>query len=157
MQPIKRTIYLAGPISGLNYETARNGWRRYFATLLPEHIACYSPMRAKEFLAGQDQIEGSYPEIDPLATEAGIVTRDHNDVFTNDAIVACFLEDNGRPSLGTAIEFGWAHAYNKPIVMVAEKGNIHREHPMLSRMAGYIVDNLEDGARIMTHLLTPGI
>ncbi len=151
-----RSIYLAGPISGLGYDEARFGWRDKFRNLVPENLQCYSPMRAKEFLADVDQIEGAY-DYNPMATEAGIIARDHNDVLNCDAMVACFLEDNGRASLGTAVEYGWAHAYRKPIITVATKDDIHTVHPMLSRLSGYIVEDLETAARIVTHLLTPGV
>ncbi len=156
-----KTIYLAGPISGQSYEEARFGWRKTYAELVHnrpyDHMKCVSPMRADEFLADIDKIEGSYPELHPMATSAGIVTRDHNDVYNCDLMVACFIEDGGRASLGTAVEFGWAMAYNKPIIMIAGEDNEHRVHPMLKRMAGFIVETLEEAAYLSVKLLTPGI
>jgi len=154
-----RTIYLAGPIAGLSYGDARHGWREEFASMLPEHILPVSPMRAKEFLA-HVKCHGS-SELDcasignMLASASGIVTRDHNDVMTCDAMVACFLGVN-RASLGTAIEFGWANAYRKPVVMIAERGSIH-DHAMMTEIAGYVVPTLEEAAHIVTSILTPGV
>lgn len=149
-------VYLAGTISGLSYNAAAGGWRREFNRMISPEIKCYSPMRAKEFLADKGKLFGAYEE-HPLATESGIVARDRNDVMTCDVMVACFLESQGNFSLGTAIEFGWADAGQKPIIMVAREGDPHREHPMLRRLAGYIVDDLPSAVAITQHILLPGI
>lgn len=151
-------IYLAGSISGLSYEDASLGWRKDISRMFypTPQIKCYSPMRAKEFLADVGQLFGSYDE-HPLSTERGIVTRDRNDVMKCDVMIACFLESQGNVSLGTAIEFGWADAWDKPVIMVAEKDDPHRVHPMLRRLAGYIVESLEEAAAITKHILLPGI
>ena len=153
-------VYLAGPISGLSYEDASLGWRKTIVPLIERtvepSIKCYSPMRAKGFLADRGALFGSYDE-HPLATESGIVTRDRNDVMNCDVMIACFLESKGNYSLGTAMEYGWADAANKPIIMVAVEGDPHLIHPMMRRIAGYVVDNLEDAAAIAQHILLPGI
>ena len=157
-------VYLAGPISGLSYEDASQGWRRQIVPMLEysdyscKHlpVRCYSPMRCKDFLADKGKLFGAYEE-NPLATEGGIVTRDRNDVLQCDVMIACFLESQGYMSLGTAVEFGWADSHRKPIIMVAKPGDPHREHPMLKRMAGYIVETLEEAAALTQALLLPGI
>ena len=149
----KKKIYTAGPITGLTYEGAALGWREQIKALLPE-FDLFSPMRAKDFLANEGILEGSYGH-NPMSSENGILGRDHNDVFTCDLMIANFLEDDGNKSLGTAMEFGWAHAYRKPIIMIAEQDNPHRQHPMLRSASVYIVDNLDDAAKLAKHLLLP--
>lgn len=166
-----RKVYLAGPITGLSYDDARYGWRGDFQKLLPDHIHCHSPMRAKDFLLDQHCLVGDptmYPD-HAIATPSGIVTRDRNDIRREcDAVVANFLGAT-KASIGTAIEFGWADAYGIPIVMVIEEGgkiatgvdvyegdNPHW-HAMLTELAGYRVPTLEEAAHIVTHLLTPGV
>lgn len=154
-----KTIYLAGPISGLTHDEARYGWRQKFNTLLLPHIFARSPMRGKEFLkeAGVLTSTGErYPE-HALSTPEGITTRDYNDVITSDAMVACYLESGNRPSLGTAAEFGYAWAKQVPIIVIGPADEVNVKHLMLRRMAGYRVDTLEEGATIINHLLTPGI
>ena len=159
-----KTVYLAGPITGLSYHDARHTWRHEFTTLLPEHIHALSPMRAKEFLSQEQVLVGDpdmYPE-HQMATPSGIVTRDRNDVHTCDAMVACFLGARQRVSIGTVGECFWADAYRKPIIMVIEEANgdgqdnIHL-HAMLTELAGYRVPTLEEAAHLVTHLLTPGV
>jgi nucleoside 2-deoxyribosyltransferase len=158
MTPQKRSVYLAGPISGLNQEDASYGWRKELKGMLFEHIEAYSPMRATEYLKDKGILDSSYVNSSYMDTDAAINCRDRNDVLMCDAMVACFLEAaEGYVSKGTCMEFGWADAYRKPIVLVAKEGDTHLGHPMLRGAAGYIVDNLEDAAEAINWLLTPGI
>ena len=159
----KRTVYLAGPISGLTHDEARFGWRQELVKALAsaglDHIFCYSPMRGKEFLAtigvlGSDDTE--YPA-NAMATDAGITTRDYNDVKNCDMMVACFLESGGRPSLGTAMEYGFAHAHRKPVVAIGAEDDPNIRHAMLKRVAGYRLRSIPEALPVIAHLLTPGI
>ena len=177
--PVK-TVYLAGPITGLTYGEARHGWRDEFTAMMPTHIISLSPMRGKDALMGVEEMQGDpnmYPS-NALCAPAGIIARDRNDVRTCDVMVACFLEAKDRCSLGTAVEFGWADAYRKPVVMIIEddpnlptvdkdgissqivnhgkERNIHL-HAFLTEIAGYQTNNLEEAAQIVRCLLTPGV
>ena len=120
-----RKIYLAGPITGWSYNNARHGWRKEFADILKHreatHLECYSPMREKEFLEKDQCIggEADYQSLHGFGTPQGILTRDYNDVFTCDAMVACFLGATA-PSIGTCVEFGFAKSHNKPVIMIME-------------------------------------
>jgi nucleoside 2-deoxyribosyltransferase len=151
----KKVIYLAGPITGLSYGEARHGWREEFAGMMNEHIFTASPMRGKEELSGVKCLTGDPDAFkgSNIALPKSIVCRDRNDVYTCDVMVACFLGSE-RVSIGTCIEFGWADAFRKPIVMIAEDDDPHR-HLMVDTMAGYILGSLEDAAVIVNHLLTP--
>lgn len=164
---MKKRVYLAGPISGLSYEGATNGWRRTFTEALAgSGIECMSPMRGKQFLAGREKLGHSPAEFadyqNAIASAPGIVCRDRNDVMTCNAMVACFLGAE-KVSIGTCIEFGWADAFRKPIVMVIEKPDLRfplkqvnpHEHAMLLQMAGYVVYDLETAAEIVAFLLQP--
>ena len=153
-----KTVYLAGPITGLTYGDARHGWRKEFALMLPPHIIPLSPMRGKDALMGETDIQGD-PDMyssNALCSAFGVVTRDRNDVKNCDVMVACFLGVD-HASLGTAVEFGWADIYRKPVIMVIEdKDNIHL-HAFLTEIAGYRINNLEEAAQIVRCLLTPGV
>lgn len=155
-----RQVYMAGSITGLDYDDAAKGWRVDFPTLLNPHIHAFSPMRGKNHLDGLTEKitdrEADYP-YNPISTASAIISRDHNDVMSCDAMVANFL-DAPRASLGTAIEFGWAHAYRKPVIMIVEPdgSNVHN-HLMLTEIAGYVVHDLESAAIIVNHLFTPGV
>jgi hypothetical protein len=115
-------------------------------------------MRGKEFLRDFGVLTSgeNYPD-NAMCSPAGITTRDRFDVQNSDAMVACFLESGGRPSLGTAVEFGWADDAHIPIIMIGAMDDVNVKHTMLSRMAGYHVETLEEGANIAALLLTPGV
>lgn len=146
------SVYLAGPIAHLTYEEATE-WRTSAARVLESYgIQVFSPMRAKEFLKGRGVIT---PEIyaDVLASDAGIVTRDRNDVRTCDLVLANLL---GAPqvSVGTPVEFGWADAFGKPIITVMEaEGNAY-EHPFTRRLSGFRVTSLDEALEIAVAVLT---
>lgn len=156
-----KRVYLAGPITGLTHDEARFGWRQQAVELLKDHpsVECYSPMRGKEYLKALGKLSanpGQYGT-DPISLPAGIVGRDGNDVRRADALLACFLESEGRPSLGTAWEIGIAHDRHIPIVCVALPGDMNRDHVILGRSYTYITETLEQGMRCLIHLLTPGV
>jgi nucleoside 2-deoxyribosyltransferase len=174
----KRKIYLAGPITGTDYNDSRFGWRKAFDDILKlrgaDHLECFSPMREKEFLEKEQCISGmaDYGSLHGFGTPYGILTRDHNDVRNCDAMVACFLGAK-IPSIGTCVEFGFAHAYRKPVIMIMEPArgavfdasdpnygpafkNPH-DHLFLRACAGYVVPTLEHAADIVQSLLTPGL
>ena len=155
----KKTIYLAGPISGLTHDEARYGWRKDFAEMMPEHIFCSSPMRGKSFLKdhgilGSDQSQYSDHA---MSTASGITTRDRNDVVTCDAMVACFLESGGRISGGTFIEYGWADLLRKPIFVIGLPDDPNVYHLMAEDIRGYHTTTIEEAAHLVAKLLTPGI
>lgn len=168
----KRSVYLAGPISGLTHDGARHGWREDFQEKLDllgaDHISCFSPMRGKEFLKDFGVLTSgvNYPD-HPMASPSGITIRDYNDLSFSDVLVGCFLETpkvqlfDGTwidiASQGTCWEFGAGYALHKPIVMIADPDNIHVQHIMMSHSAGYIVPTLEQGVELVYFLLTPGI
>ena len=155
-KPVK-TVYLAGPITGLSYQDARGGWRGEFVSLLPEHILCVSPMRGKECLSNEKILQGHAKMYDDniLANASGIVSSDRYDVMNCDAVVANFLGAS-IVSIGTCIEFGWADAFRKPIIMLHDENDLH-DHAMLNEMAGYVTDDIAAAAAALTRLLTPGL
>lgn len=153
----QKKIYLAGPISGLTYEGAQD-WRNYFSSKIDPRIACYSPLRGKDYLKMRGPLEGSYDEW-PLSTDQGITTRDRYDCMGADLVLFNLLGctgPNARISVGTMIELGWADAARNPAIVVMEKtGNVH-EHPMLRQTTQFRVDNLEDAIKLAEIILLPG-
>lgn len=151
-------VYLAGAISGLTYDQGQD-WRTYATAKLAEYnIAGFSPLRAKDFLKSVGKIEQSYQQRDnplgSLSTDRGIMTRDRWDVMTADAVLF-YLVGSERVSVGTCIEFGWADAFRKPVVLVMEKeGNLH-EHPMVREAAGFRVETIQEGIQVLNCILNP--
>lgn len=154
----QRSVYLAGPITGLSYGEARHGWRDEIAALLPPHIHSLSPMRAKEFLQKEQVLRGDpnmYPE-NVMASPRGIISRDENDLRQCDAMIACFLGAQAV-SIGTCCELGMARILRKPVVLVMEQDGLNpHSHAFITEIQGYWVETLEEAAHCVTHLLTPG-
>ena len=144
-------IYLAGPISGLTYYGSEE-WRHDFKENVSSLIACYSPLRTKEFLAHEGIIEDSY-STSPLSTDRGIMTRDHHDCKHADLVVMNFL-DVDRVSIGTVMEAAWAFAYGKPLIAILPKGSVH-DHPMIREAITFPADNVAHAVALTHAVLLP--
>lgn len=152
-----KTVYLAGPITGLTYKDARFGWRSDFVNQMPGHIHCLSPMRGKEMLAkfGNLTSGNGYPK-HPLLTPAAITTRDKHDLMASDLVITCFL-DSEDISGGTFIEYGWADAFDIPVLGVGAEDNPNLQHIMARHILGWRVDTLPEAVAMTKLILTPGV
>lgn len=146
-----KKVYLAGPISGLTYDECV-AWRDEATRELSRHgIAGYSPMRNKAFLRDYGVIEGSYPGY-ALSGDRAIMTRDHHDTTTADAILVNLLGVD-RVSIGTVMELAWAYTRQIPVVlMIEDGGNVH-DHPMVREAVGFRVRSLADGLAVLRSVL----
>lgn len=148
-----KKVYLAGPISGLTYDSAQD-WRDEFSAMVDRSkIECFSPLRGKQYLRNRGPLEGSYSE-SPLSTDMGITTRDRFDCMGADLVVFNLLGAE-RISVGTMIELGWADAARRPAILIMEDGNPH-DHPMVRMTTQFRVANLQDAAKLVNIILTNG-
>lgn len=145
-----KSVYLCGPITGLSYKGTTD-WRKYVARHLAADIVPLSPMRGKAYLKKEKDIAHSYDK-SPLSTAKAITTRDRNDVMNCDVMLVNFLGAK-VVSVGSVVEFGWADAFRKPVVLVSEKDNIHR-HPITDEIVGFHVDNLDEGIKIVNCIMS---
>lgn len=149
------TVYLAGPISGLNYAGATD-WRIDAAKFLADNgIKGLDPMRGKSYLKDMQDLDKNcieYGEINVLSSPKGILTRDRFDATRCDVLLVNFLGCGDRVSIGSVMEVAWADLSRIPIVCVMEKGNVH-EHAMVTNAIGYQVDTLEEGLHICAAIL----
>ena len=150
-------IYLAGPITGLNFDGATS-WRDHVTEQLhPYGIECLSPLRSKVYLSEEENIGDSYEHI-PLSSQKGITTRDRWDVERCDIMLANLAGAHDRVSIGTMIEFGWADAYRKPVIFVLDQmgqGVNPHDHSMAREIAGFIVPTMEKGVELCKAMLLP--
>lgn len=145
-------VYLAGPISGLNYDGCTE-WRQYVIDNLPEDIKGLSPMRAKAHLKDLKVLTGSYSD-HVLSTQRGIYARDRFDCTRADAILVNLLGAE-KVSIGTVMEIAWAADNNIPVVLAMEKeGNIH-DHPMVREACPFVVGTIDEAIFVLTALLLP--
>lgn len=159
---MKLFVYLAGPIAACTYGEATD-WRLRVAEVIERRsdycIAAVSPMRMKEWTARMERIEGEYQEAageDYRITGApmAIRTRDHFDVKNADLLFVYLPKHMNarRPSWGTAIEIGWASAYQKPIVLVTDDEGLAK-HPLILGSVGWIVPTLGEGVEAALSVL----
>ena len=149
-------VYLAGPITGLNYKGATD-WRFYAKEFLAQFgITGVSPMRSKNCLDNLKAIDETMDADgwqSALIQPPGVVCRDRYDCTTADVILMNFLGSTAV-SKGTLIELGWADALRVPIVACLEPDNLHH-HIMFDAMVPFITDNVEDALQIVLSILKP--
>lgn len=152
-----KSVYLAGPITGLSFGGCTEWREGVRAELLKSHIFGFSPMRSKEYLSGFTEISGTgeeYAHLSVMSTSRGIITRDRYDSQHCDLVLVNLLGAT-KVSIGTMIELGWADSVRAPIVCAIEaKGNVH-EHMMVSELIGFRVTTLEEAVDVVKAILLP--
>jgi nucleoside 2-deoxyribosyltransferase len=144
------TIYLAGPIGGLNYSEAVDWRDETIRALEPYGIKGLSPMRGKEYLMHEAILKGTGYDDTLLSNNRAIVTRDRMDVTNSNAVLMNLLGAT-RVSIGSMVELGWADLHRIPTIVVMEQGNIH-EHGFVYELANFVVDNIPDAWSIIKGL-----
>ena len=154
------TIYLCGPITGETFEAAKFGWRqKVYYQLGRKGILCLSPLR---HLKPEQVSEGDTASMSPMGATAGVLStprgltqRDKFDTKRSD-IIFCNLIGATKISAGSMIEFGWADAWNIPVLTCMEEGNVH-DHAMVRALSSWIVPTLDEGIGIVQDLLVPNL
>ncbi len=153
---IMHQVYLAGPITGLNYGGCTD-WRQYATNSLAEAtIKGLSPMRGKEYLAAiSGPLSGTgeeYKHLSVISLPRGIMTRDRYDATRCDVLLVNLLGAKAV-SIGTVMEIAWADYCRIPIVCaIEETGNVH-EHMMIGEALGYRVPSLDEALHIVKAIL----
>jgi nucleoside 2-deoxyribosyltransferase len=149
-----KSVYLAGPISGLTFAGCTD-WRRWAANeLLDAGIKPLSPLRGKEYLDGIGELSpvcAGYAHLGALSTPKGIMTRDRFDATRCDVLLVNLL-GAARVSIGTVMEIAWADAKRTPIVCAIEEGNLHH-HGMLHEACGFMVPTLAEALHLTKAIL----
>lgn len=143
-------VYLAGPIAGLTYDAAQD-WRSEVTKALAPEISCYSPLRQKHFLRGEI---GTKKYKDVLATDRGIMTRDHFDCMTSDLIFVNYLGTT-KVSRGTDMELAFAFAYRKPVIVAVEPDSSILDHPMVREAVQFRTATLAEAIALTRAVLLP--
>lgn len=147
-----KSVYLAGPITGLNFAGCTD-WREHaIKELADAGIKGLSPMRAKEYLASlEGVISGTgeeYAHMGPLSLPQGVTTRDRFDATRCDVLLVNLLGAE-RVSIGTVMEIAWADLKRTPIVCaIEESGNVH-EHMMINQAIGFRATSLEQALHLV--------
>lgn len=150
-----KTVYLAGPITGCDFNTCTD-WRREVRAALAPEIEAFDPMRGKEYLAQEACIRDSYPS-QVMSSEKGLFHRDLHDVMSCDLLLINFIGATTK-SLGTIAEMSWAYLLRKPIVVAIEdnldlqKLNPH-EHAFMRQMCPFRLNNMIDAVEVTRSIL----
>jgi len=151
-----KQVYLAGPITGLDYAGATD-WREYAIKYLHDvGIQGLSPMRGKAYLANLGSpISGhgrEYLHMGVLSRPESVLTRDYFDCTRSDVVLVNLLGAK-QISVGTVMEIAFAHAARVPIVCAIEPtGNLH-EHMMVNQAIGFRVTTLDEALDIAASIL----
>lgn len=144
-------VYAVGPVTGLGFDQA-NEWREYADEKLQPRIRIINPLRGQRQWVKTSIILEC--DNDHSRTSAPALARYSKfDVKRCDAILANFLEAQMVSRL-SLVEIGWANAFDKPIVVVMEKDNIHY-HEVFVDICGIVVKSLDEGIEILKTLLYP--
>lgn len=150
-----RSVYLAGPITGLTYKGATD-WRKSVAAELADvGITSYSPMRCKEYLDQVGTLSGhgrEYGALGTLSTPRAIMTRDRFDA-TRCGVLFVNLLGAERVSIGTVMEIAWADLSRIPIVCAIAPQGCPHDHMMISEAIGFRVPTLEEAVAITKAIL----
>lgn len=153
------TVYLAGPITGLDHAGATDWRKAVIADLATAGIKGLSPMRGKEYMShvteftsDGDQYEKLYGVRNVMSTNRGIMTRDRFDATRCDATLVNFMGAT-RVSIGTVMEIAWADAHRIPVVCAMEpEGNPHH-HGMVMEAIGFRLPTLEEAVHVIKVML----
>jgi nucleoside 2-deoxyribosyltransferase len=151
-------IYLAGPISGLQYNEAVS-WRDKITEILKDtgnKICCLSPMRTKGKLNDRcvGRIQQSYEDFGCMYSDRGIMSRDFHDCTTSDLVIFNLL-DAKTISIGTIMELAWCYQSKIPsvVIMLPERFvNIH-DHPMVREAINFRVNSIEEAVEVAISIL----
>ena len=148
------TVYLAGPITGLNYAGATE-WRESVAEQLAAcGIKSFSPLRAKQYLSALPSISGhgqEYAHMGIMSQARSVMTRDRFDATRCDVLFVNLLGAKAV-SIGTVMEIAWADLCRTPIVCAMEDDNPH-VHMMILEAIGFRCATLDEAVHITKSVL----
>jgi nucleoside 2-deoxyribosyltransferase len=148
-------VYLAGPITGCSY-TGATHWRDQAQAYLKQFgIATLSPMRADTHTENLSSID---PRTDANDWQQGLLTprqithRDILDVQRCSLVLFDFRQAEDY-SKNSCVEVGLAYAYQKPMVAVMHRDDLHRKVLMLNEMIPFIYEDMDVALRTVVQLL----
>lgn len=134
--PINKTIYLAGPITGLDLEKATQWRDSVVAELRPLGYRVINPMEGE-----YDTLSHNSEVLEDRAKE--IIHTDKYYVDQSDILFINFTYTGEELSVGTISELSWAWADHKIIIVVMPEDSPYNK-PWLNVMYTYKFNNFTD-------------
>lgn len=151
-----KSVYLAGPISGLTFDDA-DEWRTHAIAALRQHsIDGLSPLRGKAYLRTLGSLstqcldEG---QAGIMSLPRSIMARDFHDATHCDVLLVNLLGAS-RISIGTMMEVAWCYQARTPIVCCMDLGNVH-EHAMVTEAIDFRVSTVDEAVAVCVAILRP--
>lgn len=117
-------IYLAGSISGLEYDEVVNRYKGLSVLLKTYGYETLCPMTGKTYLRTETKLKaGGYNY--PVSTNHAIFERDKWMVGQCDIVLADLSNSGERVSIGTMMELAWASMLGKHTIIILPEENIH--------------------------------
>jgi nucleoside 2-deoxyribosyltransferase len=135
-----RAVYLGGAFAQFSPEQVA-AKQAELESLLPAGITCHKPQHRDAYA----------PSLGEANIGSILTTRDYEMIKKSDLLILDVLEA-GKASAGSFIEIGWASGMNKPIILIAEEGNIHR-HIMAMNLITAAVPTRAQAAEVAAKLL----
>ena len=141
-------LYLAHPMTSLDYDTVMN-YYRYVESCLIGKYDFLCPMTGKSYLKSDKNLKAlGYTQ--PPSTDHAITERDSWMVKSSDVVLIDF-SDSKKVSIGCICELSWAYLKHKHTIIVLESGNCHN-HAFVKEMADIVYDNLNDAINYLIEL-----
>ena len=152
----KRTIYAAGPMSGLSISQIKDRYTQVLRDLTPfyhvlhpmiDHENFETTTKDPEFIV---EANGAEKQI-----QRSFFGRDKWMVQQSDIVLADWTQssETGRVSIGTIAEVSWAHAWNKYVVSILPENNPH-EHAFIYMLSDTIFTTYDEAVKYLQKLPT---
>src|SRR3990167_11252664 len=148
---MRRSIYTAGPMAGCSYAEVV-GWRKEAAKYLADNDI--DTLIPEIYSINPGEIYTPHAVGGHFATQRGIVTNDRRSIFVCDAVIMN-LSHAKKVSIGSCVEFGWADAYRKPVIVIMPNPDFNpHDHAFIWELSSYVVYTLDDALDVVIQLLT---
>jgi nucleoside 2-deoxyribosyltransferase len=143
------SVYVAGPISGLDADTVFNYFQGTADTLKGYGYNVFSPLAAKAHLRTEVKFK-SEGYGDAVTTNHSIFNRDKWMVMQSD-IVLCNLSKATHVSIGSMMELAWSSNKGNHTIVVMDKTNIHY-HAFVLEAASIVFETLDEALEYLHNL-----
>lgn len=146
-----QTIYLVGPVIGLGIHGMQDWRQEERKKLEPMGFRILSPLAGEALLWPDGKIVAKTPKGVPADVARSVFNADRARVAQSD-ILLCNFKDAKKVSIGSIFEMAWGFEWNKLIIVVAGKRNIHMHPWVRGILAGPIFSHMNEANKYLAEL-----